>query len=56
MKSIQGWPIQPTFEEYENILVLIEVLAKRRGDIVTNNEESYLNARKPENNEHKGKE
>lgn len=56
VNSIQGWPIQPNFEEYENILVSVEALTKRRAEIATENEKGHLNARKPKTNEVKGKE
>ncbi|XP_063946795.1 eukaryotic initiation factor 4A-15-like isoform X2 [Daucus carota subsp. sativus] len=54
VKSIQGWPVQPSFEEYENILVSLEGLAKKSAEITSKNErESDLNARKPKNNKDK---
>lgn len=43
--SIQGWPVRPSIEEYENILVSVEGLAKKRAEVANNNEEeSDLNA------------
>ncbi|KAK1372593.1 hypothetical protein POM88_028786 [Heracleum sosnowskyi] len=57
--SIQGWPVQPSLEEYENVLVSVEALAKKRADIsnfATNTEEeSDINERKQKKVEDKEK-
>ncbi|KAL8101564.1 hypothetical protein AgCh_033459 [Apium graveolens] len=39
---IEGWPVQPSLEEYENVMVSVEALAMKRAEVATNNEEGSV--------------
>ena len=40
--AVQGWPTQPSFEEFENLLASQEVMAKQMGGITLKSEEEAL--------------
>ena len=50
MIVVQGWPVQPSLVEFENLLASQEAMAKQLGGITLKNEEEVLFTSKSRSN------